>query len=207
MTLRKAYFGMQCFWGAESSFAKVTGVLKTRVGYSGGTTKTPTYKSIGDHTEITEVIYDDSVVSYAAILDWFFSHHDATIHRKKQYQSGILYIDEEQKKLAEEALAKARKNAASELETYIQPFTEFTVAESYHQKYWLRCQDAIHQQLQLSDRELIDSPLAAKVNAFLAGYSNFEVLKQLQKEHNLNEGLVAKIEEIARRGGDPRACH
>ncbi|KAK0394688.1 hypothetical protein QR680_000875 [Steinernema hermaphroditum] len=207
MTLQKAYVGMQCFWGAESSFAKLAGVLKTRVGYAGGSSAAPTYKSIGDHTEITEVIFDDSIVSYAAILDWFFSHHDPTVHRKKQYRSGILYVNDEQKKLAEEALEKARKNFTSELETYIQPFAEFYVAEDYHQKYWLRCQKDIHEQLQLSDQELIDSPLAAKVNAFLAGYSNFDVLKSLQKEYNLNEALAAHIEDIAKRGGDPRACH
>uniref|UniRef100_A0A1I8AV57 peptide-methionine (S)-S-oxide reductase n=1 Tax=Steinernema glaseri TaxID=37863 RepID=A0A1I8AV57_9BILA len=207
MTLQKAYLGMQCFWGAESSFAKVSGVLKTRVGYAGGSSAAPTYKSIGDHTEITEVLFDESVVSYAAILDWFFSHHDPTVHRKKQYQSGILYVDEVQKKIAEEALGAARKKFTGELETYIQPFSQFYVAEDYHQKYWLRSQKDVHEQLQLSDQELIDSPLAAKVNAFLAGYADFNVLKNLQKEYNLNEELVAEIEGIAKRGGDPRACH
>lgn len=48
--LQKAYLGMQCFWGAESTFAKLDGVLATRVGYAGGTTLLPNYKNIGDHT-------------------------------------------------------------------------------------------------------------------------------------------------------------
>ncbi len=50
MALSKAYIGMQCFWGVESSFAKIPGVMKTRVGYAGGTTVNPTYANIGDHT-------------------------------------------------------------------------------------------------------------------------------------------------------------
>lgn len=48
--LQRAYVGMQCFWGVESSFARMPGVMKTRVGYAGGTTPSPTYQSIGDHT-------------------------------------------------------------------------------------------------------------------------------------------------------------
>jgi peptide-methionine (S)-S-oxide reductase len=48
--LQLAYVGMQCFWGVESSFARLPGVIKTRVGYAGGTTQSPTYYNIGDHT-------------------------------------------------------------------------------------------------------------------------------------------------------------
>ncbi|RCN26785.1 peptide-methionine (S)-S-oxide reductase, partial [Ancylostoma caninum] len=63
MSLSRAYLGMQCFWG-ESAFAKLKGVKKTRVGYAGGTTVNPTYRNIGDHTEVTEVQFDPSLISY-----------------------------------------------------------------------------------------------------------------------------------------------
>jgi hypothetical protein len=49
--------------------------------------------------------------------------------------------------------------------------------------------------------------LAAKINAYLAGYNDFEVLKKLKEEYKLPEDLVKLVESIARAGGDPRACH
>lgn len=62
-------------------------------------------------------------------------------------------------------------------------------------------------QLGLSDEQLVSSTLAAKVNAFLAGYDNFKVLEKLADEYHLDPDLKKSIGLIARRGGDPRACH
>lgn len=89
----------------------------------------------------------------------------------------------------------------------MEKFDKFYQAEDYHQKYWLRCQNSIYKALNLSDAELVDSVLAAKVNAFLAGYQKYEVLDELAKEHNLDPALVNKIRAIAEAGGDPRSCH
>jgi peptide-methionine (S)-S-oxide reductase len=83
----------------------------------------------------------------------------------------------------------------------------FYQAEDYHQKYWLRCQPRIFNELALTDEQVVNSTLSAKLNAFMAGYNNFDVLKQLAKEHNLSDSLVSTVEKIARAGGDPRACH
>jgi len=192
----------------ESSFAKIPGVMKTRVGYAGGTTANPTYENIGDHTEITEVQFDESHLGYEKLLDWFWSHHNPTEHNKKQYQSAILYVNDGQKQLAESSLKQIQaKYGNRKVETYIQPVNTFYQAEDYHQKYWLRCQRSVHKKLNLSDAQLVDSPLAAKVNAFLAGYDDFTVLNELAKQYNLDGDTVKLIREIAERGGDPRACH
>ncbi|KAH7727374.1 peptide methionine sulfoxide reductase [Aphelenchoides avenae] len=206
MALKKAYWGIGCFWG-ESALAKIRGVEKTRVGYAGGTSVNPTYTNIGDHTEITEVSYNPDVVSYSDLLTWFFSHNDPTEHHKKQYQSAILYVDPEQKELAEAAVAEEQKKRSKKVETYVQKLDKFYQAEDYHQKYWLRCQPRIHKALNLSDAELVDSVLAAKINAYLAGYNDFDELERLSKEHNLDKQLVSEVQAIARAGGDPRACH
>lgn len=65
----------------------------------------------------------------------------------------------------------------------------------------------IRLQLNLTDAQLVDSELAAKINAFLAGYNDFDELERLRKEHNLDNQLVSEVQAIARAGGDPRACH
>uniref|UniRef100_A0AC34RKC3 Peptide-methionine (S)-S-oxide reductase n=2 Tax=Panagrolaimus sp. JU765 TaxID=591449 RepID=A0AC34RKC3_9BILA len=205
MPLKKAVFGLQCFWG-ESALAKIDGVVKTRVGYAGGTAPKPTYQNIQDYTEVIEATFDDQKISYQDLLDYFWTHHDPTDHRKKQYRSAILYSDDEQKTLAEASFNKV-KAAKPSIETYVQKLDHFYVAEDYHQKYWLRCQPRIFNALNLTDEQVIDSPLAAKMNAFMAGYDNFDVLQQLKKEYNLDDGLVKAVEDIAKRGGDPRACH
>ena len=206
--LKKAYVGMQCFWGVESSFAQLKGVLKTRVGYAGGQTPNPTYYNIADHTEITELQYDENITSYKEILNWFFSHHDCFDVHKKQYQSAILYVDSQQKELAENAInEQKKKNERKEIQTYLQKFDRFYQAEDYHQKYWLRCQSNILKELKLSDEELVDSTLAAKVNAYLGGYQDFDVLTDLQKQFKLDSNLVNLIRQIAEAGGDPRSCH
>ncbi|PAV67030.1 hypothetical protein WR25_18377 [Diploscapter pachys] len=184
MGLEKAYFGMQCFWG-ESVFAKLRGVHNTRVGYAGGKTKNPTYKGIADHTEVTEVKFDPSVLSYRELVDFFWSHHDPIAEETKQ---------REEKK-------------HEDIETYIEPIDVFYQAEDYHQKYWLRCKRDIFESLHLTDEQVADSLLATKLNAYAAGYTDFSELEQLKKEHNLSDELVKKIHDFALAGGDPRNCH
>ena len=105
-------FHFSCQSYTDSRF-QLKGVHNTRVGYAGGKTKNPTYKGIADHTgewgrrwrvgkmsslEVTEVKFDPSVLSYRELVDFFWSHHDPVGPRKKQYQSAILYVNEEQKK-------------------------------------------------------------------------------------------------------------
>ncbi|CAJ0581576.1 unnamed protein product, partial [Mesorhabditis spiculigera] len=207
MTLEKAYIGMQCFWGVESSFAKIKGVRKTRVGYAGGTTVNPTYRNIGDHTEITEVQFDPAVVSYREILAHFWTKHDPTKKEPKQYKSAILYVNDDQKAIAEETSKEVEELKRKPLDTYIQKFDKFYQAENYHQKYWLRGRGGVIHELGLTDEELVDSYLATKLNAYLAGYKDFSELDALAKEHNIPTELVESIRRIANEGGDPRNCH
>ncbi|EYC13957.1 hypothetical protein Y032_0042g625 [Ancylostoma ceylanicum] len=205
MSLSRAYLGMQCFWG-ESAFAKLKGVKKTRVGYAGGTTVNPTYRNIGDHTEVTEVQFDPSLISYRQVLDFFWSHHNPAERRKKQYQSAILYETDDEKKVAEETYAQAKAKFGN-IETYVVKLDKFYQAEDYHQKYWLRNKKDIFDELKLNDSQVADSVLAAKMNAFCAGYTDFSELEELKREHGLSESLVEKVKRFASSGGDPRACH
>ncbi|VDM95710.1 unnamed protein product [Thelazia callipaeda] len=208
VNIQKAYFGLQCFWGAESTFAMLSGVLKTRVGYGGGSTPAPNYRNIGDHTEITEVVFDEEVTSYSALVDWFWDHCDPTKEYKKQYKSAILYVNAEQKKVAEDSLKKMQEKYGNiKLDTYVQELDQFFQAEDYHQKYWLRRNKEILNKLNLSDEDVVTSMLAAKVNAFLAGFKDFDLLQLLAARNNLDEDVVKAIEAIAISGGDTSACH
>jgi len=71
-----ATFALGCFWGPDASFGALEGVVRTRVGYAGGTTEGPTYKMIGDHTETIEIDYDPAVISYRELLEIFFDSHN-----------------------------------------------------------------------------------------------------------------------------------
>lgn len=144
----KATFAAGCFWGVEETFRKIAGVLSTRVGYTGGTTKNPTYGDVctGEtgHAEAVEIVFDPSVVSYEDLLSVFWQMHDPTTSNRQgpdigtQYRSAIFYHDEKQREAAEsskEDLQKDPKFAARKIVTEIVPASEFYPAEEYHQRY------------------------------------------------------------------------
>jgi len=143
-----AVFAAGCFWGVEDKFRRIKGVLSTRVGYTGGQTKDPTYQKVCSdttgHAESVEVVFDPKEVSYAELLGAFFRFHDPTqVNRQgpdtgTQYRSAVFYQNEGQKKAALEAIAKL--NALGQYDrpiaTQVLPASEFYQAEDYHQKYY-----------------------------------------------------------------------
>jgi len=142
--IETAVFGAGCFWGVEARFQRVPGVISTSVGYTGGSVDNPSYKQVcaGDtgHIEAVEVKFNPEMVSYESLLDYFFDIHDPTQHRRQgpdvgyQYQSSIFYADENQKKLAQEAIA-AQKDDGVDVATELHPASKFWMAEEYHQDY------------------------------------------------------------------------
>ena len=82
-------------------------MVRTRVGYAGGTLVNPTYHRLGDHTESIEVDYDPEVISYEDLLAVFWSSHSPTSRPwSRQYASLILTHDDTQRRLAEESLRR-----------------------------------------------------------------------------------------------------
>ena len=100
-----------CFWGMQDLIRKRPGVLSTRVGYSGGDVPNATYRNHGTHAEAIEIIYDPSQTDYRALLEFFFQIHDPTTKNRQgndvgtSYRSAIFYLDDEQKRIAEETIA------------------------------------------------------------------------------------------------------
>jgi peptide-methionine (S)-S-oxide reductase len=146
--MEKAMFGAGCFWGIEAAFCKVPGVVSTAVGYSGGDTENPAYKEVCSgstgHTEVVEIEFDPTAVSYEALLDVLLQIHDPTTMNRQgpdvgtQYRSAIYFHGP-----AQEAAARASKEAldasgrlSSPVVTEITPAPVFWRAEEYHQQYF-----------------------------------------------------------------------
>lgn len=147
-TLDTAVFAGGCFWGVEAVFEHLKGVRTAESGYAGGAKAAPSYEDVsgGDtgHAESVRVIYDPSRISYAQLLQVFFSvAHDPTQlnrqgpDRGTQYRSAIFYRTPEQKRAAEAYVAQltAAKTFPRPIVTQIAPLGAFYMAEAYHQDY------------------------------------------------------------------------
>ncbi len=147
MKTEKAYFAAGCFWGVEYYLKSLKGVVKTAVGYSGGGASKPTYEQVCSgatgHAETVEVAFDPAVISYKELVRYFFSIHDFTqVNRQgpdigEQYRSEIFFVDEDQKKVAEEVIEDLREKEYA-VATKVTAFQKFWPAEDYHQEYYFK---------------------------------------------------------------------
>ena len=149
-THKLAVFGAGCFWGVESAFRAVEGVVDVAVGYAGGTVPKPNYRTVcggkTGHAEVVQVEYDPVRISFEQLLEIFWQIHDPTTLNRQgpdvgtQYRSIVFYFDENERKAAEES--KRRLDESGKLGrpvvTQIVPAAEFYRAEEYHQRYYER---------------------------------------------------------------------
>lgn len=187
-----ATFGLGCFWGPDARFGAMAGVVRTRVGYAGGSTPEPTYHSLGDHTEVVQVEYDPTVLSYADLLDVFWSAHDPRQSaRKRQYRSVILTESVVHRQAAERTRQDTASRLGGSVTTAIEDLDAFHLAEPYHQKYELRSTPVLGAELE--DRygdDLVDSTVAARLNGFVAGYGDAERRRSLLADLDLPPAVV-----------------
>ncbi|XP_013119267.2 peptide methionine sulfoxide reductase isoform X1 [Stomoxys calcitrans] len=177
---KTATFGMGCFWGAESLYGATKGIMRTTVGYAGGSKEGPTYRNLGDHTEVLEIDFDPEVISFQDLLKLFWNNHEygLTTPIKRQYMSLILYHDEEQKKIAEQSKQDEQKKRAPEIvTTEIRPKTNFYPAEDYHQKYRLQGHRDLCDTLNFNSKLLQTSYVGTKLNGYLSGVGGLEQFK------------------------------
>ena len=140
-----AILGLGCFWGPEIKFSKLNGIIKTEVGYCGGHNAETNYKEVctgtTNHAEVVKLDFDPKVISYEKILEYFFEIHDSTTLNSQgpdfgtQYRSEIFYLNDNQKKIAEEVLNKTNKKLSGRIVTKITLLKNYCAAEEYHQKY------------------------------------------------------------------------
>ena len=143
-----ATFGAGCFWGVEYFFRQVEGVLNATSGYMGGNNQATTYEEVKKgktgHAEVVQVEFDETKVSFDALLQVFWQNHNPTSLNMQggdigtQYRSTIFFHDRTQKEQAEAsklALARSGKWGQRHIVTEIVPLQQFHVAEEYHQNY------------------------------------------------------------------------
>ena len=141
--VEKAILAGGCFWGMEDLFRKRPGVISTRVGYTGGDVLNATYRNHGTHAEAIEIVFNPEQISYRELLEFFFQIHDPTTLNRQgndigpSYRSAIFYLDEQQRRLAEEAIADVDASGRwpGTVVTEVTPAGPFWEAEPEHQNY------------------------------------------------------------------------
>ena len=176
------------------------GVVRTRVGYAGGTSKHPTYKNIGDHTEALEVLYDPSVVSFGELLKVFWASHDGCRSGGHTQYLNILFVHDAEQRLEAEASrdAEAAKRERK-IRTPIRDAGTFYVAEDYHQKYRLRGNRTLRRafgKLFANEADFRDSTATARVNGWLAGYGKAEEYRAVRDRLGLPEETLRRLDEL-----------
>lgn len=157
--MKKAYFAGGCFWCVTPIY-KIYGVDKVVSGYSGGDEPNPTYADVKaqktGHRETIMLEYDPAKVSYSQLLEIYLANVDPFdgegqfIDKGFSYTLAIYYNDEEERKLATEAVNDLKSSSGKEVYIAIEPFKSFFEAEDYHQDYYLKNPEAF-------EREMIES--------------------------------------------------
>lgn len=144
----RATFAGGCFWCIDAALEELDGVESTTSGYTGGHVDDPSYEAVcretTGHAEAVRVEYDPDVVTYADLLEVFFSIHDATTEDRQgpdvgsQYRSAVYYHDEPQRETVEAFVDELESAGVYDdpIVTEIEPIGEFYVAEDYHQNYF-----------------------------------------------------------------------
>ena len=132
-----------CFWGMQDLIRRRPGILSTRVGYAGGDVANATYRHHGTHAEAIEIVFDPETTSYREILEFFFQVHDPTTlnrqgnDRGSSYRSAIFYLDDEQRRVAEDTIADVDASGLwpGKVVTEVSSAGPFWEAEAEHQDY------------------------------------------------------------------------
>ena len=143
MTEQRAVLAGGCFWGMQDLIRRFPGVLRTRVGYTGGEVRNATYRNHGNHAEAIEILYDPAKIGYRDLLEFFFQIHDpSTLNRQgndrgASYRSAIFYTSEEQRKTALDTIADVDASGLwpGKAVTEVTAAGDFWEAEPEHQDY------------------------------------------------------------------------
>ena len=149
MSEERAVLAGGCFWGVQELVRNLPGVLRTRVGYTGGDVPRATYRNHGTHAEGIEIIFDPARTSFRELLEFFFQIHDPTTRNRQgndvgaSYRSAIFYTSDEQKRIADDTIADVDASGLwpGRVVTEVTPSSEFWEAELEHQDYLKRYPD------------------------------------------------------------------
>lgn len=153
------------------------------MGYAGGTTPSPTYKQMGDHTECLQIDYDPTLITFEEITRHFWSSHNSNRgnYKGRQYLSIFLYQDIDQKDAIKKIKTEIQTKNSQIIGTEIAPLDHFTIAEERHQKYYLKRYSNATQKLRehfLTEVAFTNATLVARLNSFVKGYGTLSSLKE-----------------------------
>jgi len=180
------------------------------VGYAGGTKKAPTYHSLGDHTETFEVDFDPKKIAYERLLEMFFAAHDPHARAwSTQYKPAVFHRGEAQERAAKAMRDAIAARAGKPVKTEILPFTGFTRAEDYHQKYYLQQHAGLTAEIR--DRYpsfcgFVDSTAAARLNGYVGGHGTSGDVERDLPRLGLSKASGEKLLAEARRERPGPAC-
>lgn len=177
-------------------------MLRTRVGYAGGTTSNPTYHSIGDHAEAIDIDFDPTILSYEELVGTFFrSHNPCRSAWSTQYRSAVFPRSDEQRAAAEAEARRVSEASGRPVETGIEDFTGFTLAEDYHQKYRLRHVSGAMAEFEAQFPTIdafLGSVSVTRANAFAGGYGRTEQIRDDLGRLRLSQRGQAALRDASR---------
>lgn len=178
------------------------GVLRTRVGYSGGRSTNPSYKVVDLHTEVVEIDYDPDVISYEDLIDVFFSAHNETLRPYDQrVKSLIFYRNDEEYEIAKTKLDAIRQATPEEESVYteLKAFEVFYLAEPEHQNRSLKLETSLYKELKQifeTEEDMLLSILVSKLNGYIYGYGDMEGATELLDKSGLSEASKNRVIEV-----------
>ncbi len=183
--------------------------MRTRVGYSGGISKDPTYRSLGDHAETIQIDFDPRRISYAELLEVFCGSHNPCARppsvrpSSRQYMSAIFYHDELQQRLAETAMQRVAKARGVKVHTLVAKAGTFYLAEDYHQKHELRRhKELVAEYLAVYPGlgGFVNSTATTRVNGYLGGHGSLAGLRRDLPRLGLSASAAGRLLEAGERG-------
>ena len=155
--------------------------------------------------ETIQIDYDPEKITYSQLLQVFFSSHNPTWPSPiRQYASAVMVHDEEQERLATDAMKDASERYGKKISTELLPYTGFTRAEDYHQKYYLRNTAVLMDQYKgrfPNEGAFTDSTAIARVNGYIGGNGTTEQLERERDELGINEEATEALRGTLRKKG------
>ena len=185
-------------------------MVRTTVGYAGGTKEKPTYRALGDHTESIQVVYDPAKITYEKVMEIFWADHDPTEKPwSQQYKAILFFHDAAQEKAARAWKAKFEEGGKGKVTTEIVVAGTFWPAEAYHQKYYLRQNRDLAKEFAAvypDDVDFTASTAAARVNGWVGGHGTKADLDRDLARLGLSASATKRLTEIVTNGEGGSYC-
>ena len=174
-------------------------MIRTRVGYAGGSTNAPTYRNIGNHTETVQGDFDPEKITFRRLLDILWDSHTYTRQTTiTQYKNAVFYHTQEQRQQAEASKQALEHRTGREVQTDILPVESFTLAEDYHQKYLLKHSSlkSFLNRFHAHAIDIVNSTAAARLNGYAGGNGTREQLLREIHLLGLDDGEKKVLEKL-----------